>query len=379
MVELAGIIFQLPLVVAVSIPTSFYEFAIIAATIVGALFSAALEKVLGSQNRSRWILLAILGVLTGFSAGYLLRDTFDIGKLVIVMRTVFIFIGFVGGNFVHRKWESVGWKAFISVPAILLYGAAIVEVWGEHRAGPGPVLPPSPTPTMFSTSPPDRSPTPTVSPTPSPEISSRESRGQPTAIPSLAPTTSPPPASASSVPTSDDPVHRVVKGMESKDPATRLKTLREAVRSGDTYLRSVALTKAFAGSDNNLRSVALGEALQTSASLVVSIEGPLPSADPISQAISRSIEITIQQPRTASTRFEVLSSISRRTGSIAVSGQTVTFNVPADKVLNADDFCNGNETLVPGRSVLKGRMHCQYNHGLVGTFTGNYDIVTDLL
>jgi hypothetical protein len=177
----------------------------------------------------------------------------------------------------------------------------------------------------------------------------------------------------------ESPVTWVTRGMDSEDPGTRLKILREEVRSGDTYLRYLALSKAFAGSDYALRSTALRDAVETSSAFVVSIEGPLPTADPISERIGRSFQLDIQDAGTASGRFRVSSSISTSTGSVVISGQRLSFNIPADKTFNAGDFCIGIETLLPRRSVLKGRMHCRFNDGLVGPFVGNYDIVTNVL
>jgi hypothetical protein len=384
---------------ALNLPAWLYEFAVIPATLLGALVSAVLEKLFQPTNRDAvklrgvsadghaagisrtrnraHLTFAVIACAVGsFFAGYLLRDGLKASNIVEILRVVATFIGFVGGNFVLRQFENVRWSAFISVPALALYAVAIFDVWYEHhsRHETTAMATPSPTASAFSTPSLESASTPIGTPAPT-QTNASADKGDAS-----------PPSDASNSPSAqplstaapESPIHRVINGMNSPDAATRLQTLRQAVRSGDTYLRNLALSMAFAASDNNLRSVALRDSLQTSPSFVVTIEGALPTADPISQATGRSIEINIQDASGGLGRFKVLSSVSNTPGSVVVSGQTLTFNVALNKVLNADDFCSGTETMVPRRSVLKGRMHCQYNHGLLGTFTGNYDIVTEV-
>ena len=66
-------------------------------------------------------------------------------------------------------------------------------------------------------------------------------------------------------------LRRVIDGLNSPDPVTRLVTLEEAMGSDDANLKRMAIDTALSSSDKTLRAAAMNAALSDKPSFVIEI------------------------------------------------------------------------------------------------------------
>lgn len=176
-------------------------------------------------------------------------------------------------------------------------------------------------------------------------------------------------------------IGRVVDGLNSPDPATRLTTLEQALASTDRNLRNVAVTTAFASSDAVLRSAALGATIASAPTFVVDVDqsgqGGEPSA---ARAIGKSFEVRLVRFNRARNTFETSSGSLTRAGEYsfrqqgAVAGDRLSFSVVLSQ---AARYCSGVARLDVG-AKLRGSMNCTRTD-LGGATQENYSITIDAL
>ena len=150
------------------------------------------------------------------------------------------------------------------------------------------------------------------------------------------------------------------------------------MHSDDTYLRTFALKTALETTDSALRSAALHEALRSS-SLTVKIVGHVPGYDVFQPTLGDTIRIDLQDSGSSSGRFHVSSSISKTEGALWLSGEAMSFSVPADKVFELNVVCNGDEKLQRQSVQLRGTMRCWWYDVIGGPYTSDYSITTSAL
>jgi hypothetical protein len=172
-------------------------------------------------------------------------------------------------------------------------------------------------------------------------------------------------------------INRIIDGLNSADPATRIATLEQATRSKDLNLRHIALSTAFASSDGDLRSAALLAAVGSTPALAVEIVSELPGAygntyRNVAQATGSVLEIRISNFQRDSGTFQVSSrfaSANRLTNQPAsggtVSGERISFSVPLNTV---GMQCVGSAQLQDTGSTLVGSMGCSTSNNITETY-----------
>lgn len=309
------------------------------AAMVGVAFSVVAEALFQTRSRARTAFIAVACAGAVFFAGYAAREPLDSTRFVEGVRVVTVFLGLVGGNFFYGSFQTRRWRALYSAPAIMLYGVATFNYWYEHRSS---------------------SLTPSTVPSPSRPIVQSEM-----AAPSPAPPL--------------DRVTLIGRELDSTDPATRSRGLREAVGSGDTYLRAFALSKAFGASDGALRSTALQEAVRSSSSLTITIVSHVDGIDVMQPDLGTTIRLEVHDEEDTRGRFRVGTSMSDTGGTLWVTGESMAFTVPADKLFKGSSVvCSGTEALERHRSQLRGTMRCVWST-IFRDFTSDYEITTDLI
>jgi hypothetical protein len=123
----------------------------------------------------------------------------------------------------------------------------------------------------------------------------------------------------------------------------------------------------------------LREAVRTSPSIVITIEKSLSEYDILEKDVGKAIRIELQDSGTASGRFRVTSSVSKTSGSLWISGQSLGFLLPADKIFVTPASCSGSATLLPRSPRLGGTMRCEFQAYFFGTMYADYDISVNAL
>ncbi len=162
-------------------------------------------------------------------------------------------------------------------------------------------------------------------------------------------------------------INRVIDGLNSPDPATRLATLEQAVARKDANLRRVALSTAFASSDNVLRSAALSAAIGSASTFVVEMDlSGQGGQGGAMRATSGNLEVRILRFDKATGTFATSSRYAKDVfgnggnalaSQGAVSGDRISFSVALPQVKYE---CSGVARLQGSGSTMKGSMSCTY-------------------
>lgn len=328
------------------LPLWLYEFAVVAATAVGAGIPALRDAV--HSRRSSFELRAIR-----FESGARPRNRafLVLALIAVTVAVVFVFgrfsapaapayavemlhlvsagIALVGGNFVHAKWATERWRALYSGPALLLYAVVAFDYWYQHRS-----MPVADTPHVL------RSP----------------------AVPA----------------DSTGAFRRITNALESGSAQRRLRVLHEALNSGDPSLRGFALSRALTSGDISLRSAALREAVRTSSELFVVIDESPSFQDIIETSLGKHVRIELLDHGSADGKFRIASGGPHATGSLSLSMESLSFTVPAGTMSGEPVLCDGHETLDSGAAELRGTMRCTVSRWNV-RWTSSYDITTRVL
>ena len=164
-------------------------------------------------------------------------------------------------------------------------------------------------------------------------------------------------------------LRRVIDGLNSPDPVTRLVTLEEAMGSDDANLKRMAIGTALSSSDQTLRASAMSAALSEKPSFVVEItgtsEGRKHHISTILNGTGGRIEASIVQFDRSTGAFLLTSSHSRHDedGSHitrgAVSGDRISFDINIRNIHpSSKGYCRGSVRARDDTSVLIGRMSC---------------------
>ena len=154
-------------------------------------------------------------------------------------------------------------------------------------------------------------------------------------------------------------ITRVVDGINSPDPATRLVTLERAAASKDRNLRRVALSTAFASSDSDLRAAALTAAIANAQTFVVDIADSRDGKNIVAQGTARSLEVRITSFDRATNAFRATSRYSRGLSTRGdVSGDRISFEVMLSEIGLFGWHCSGVGRLQGGGATLQGSMSC---------------------
>ena len=164
-------------------------------------------------------------------------------------------------------------------------------------------------------------------------------------------------------------LRRVIDGLNSPDPVTRLVTLEEAMGSDDANLKRMAIGTALSSSDKTLRATAMTAALSEKPSFVIEITGASDDTSVTPKVLEGTggrIEATILEFDAAAGSMLITSPHSRASDDGdhitrgAVSGDRVSFDINIRNVFNhgTRGFCRGSARARDGSSILTGRMSC---------------------
>ncbi|MEA2667039.1 MAG: hypothetical protein QOI11_3983 [Candidatus Eremiobacteraeota bacterium] len=172
-------------------------------------------------------------------------------------------------------------------------------------------------------------------------------------------------------------INRVLDGLNSPDPTTRLVTLESAAAGSDANLRRIALSTAFASSDSVLRAAALTATLGTSATFVVDM-APVQGGQGVLQGTGGSFEVRVLRFNRATGSFESATRFAKRNETLvpfpaAVSGDRISFDAGFWFPNDLTRECSGVARLESGGTTLKGTMGC------TGTGEERYAIKIDIL
>jgi hypothetical protein len=155
--------------------------------------------------------------------------------------------------------------------------------------------------------------------------------------------------------------NRVIDGLNSPDPATRLATLEQAVGGKDANLRRVALSTAFASSDTVLRSAALSAAIASASTFVAELSSAQGQGKRVLQATGGNLEVRIVRFDRATNTFMTSSrftvAANGRASQGAVSGDRLSFSVALEQVFFE---CTGIARLEGSGTAMKGTMSCTF-------------------
>ena len=163
-------------------------------------------------------------------------------------------------------------------------------------------------------------------------------------------------------------LRRVIEGLNSPDPVTRLVTLEEAMGSDDANLKRMAIGTALSSSDKTLRATAMTAALSEKPSFVIEITGASDDKGVTSAVLDGTggrLEATIVQFDRTTGAFLITSPHSRHDSSGshitqgAVSGDRISFDINIRNIFSTNrGYCRGSARARDGSSVLTGRMSC---------------------
>ncbi len=180
-------------------------------------------------------------------------------------------------------------------------------------------------------------------------------------------------------------LQRVVDGLNSASPVTRIATLEDAMATGDANIQNLALQTAFASSDPVLQKAAARAAFSTKKSFIVNIEIK-PDYKPDGYALGKmagKVEVYVDKFNPSTGEFQARSNFTALitedgrtfypTYPGHFSGSRVSFTVDMKRVRNTGKgICRGAASVKAGDPVLVGTMSCEF-------YSGSYDITIDLL
>jgi|TARA_R110002051_G_scaffold273714_2_gene334378 hypothetical protein len=169
-------------------------------------------------------------------------------------------------------------------------------------------------------------------------------------------------------------MQRVVDGLNSPDPVTRMVTLEDALANGDKNLKQIAISTALASSDQTVRTAAVEAAFSQKPSFVIEfVAGPEGKMD-YWESTGGSIEVQIKDFNKDTGTFMgttpyATSRDKQRVYKLgAISGDRISFDVSVGGF--AGDNCRGSVSAKDGGTLMKGTMSCD---------DMPYDIQVDLL
>ncbi len=178
-------------------------------------------------------------------------------------------------------------------------------------------------------------------------------------------------------------MRRIIDGLNSADPVTRLITLEEALATNDKNLKRIAIQSAMANADANLRSAAIEGVFATKSAYTIDIKSA--QQENRSSILTKSggqIDLRIEKFDSNTGDFLGYSSFSyrekipntnkRRPQAFRgnFSGDRLNFKVSIYNLIQSD--CTGTLEANEGSSILSGNMTCSRNQGV-------YKIEIDIL
>jgi len=177
-------------------------------------------------------------------------------------------------------------------------------------------------------------------------------------------------------------MRRIIDGLNSADPVTRLITLEEALATNDKNLKRIAIQSAMANADTNLRSAAIEGVFATKSAYTIDIKSA--QQENRSSVLTKSggqIDLRIEKFDSNTGDFLGYSSFSyrekipntnkRRPQAFRgnFSGDRLNFKINISDLLRTD--CTGTLEAREGSSILSGNMTC--------AGYGVYEIEIDIL
>lgn len=160
-------------------------------------------------------------------------------------------------------------------------------------------------------------------------------------------------------------ITRIIDGINSPDPATRVSTLDAATQSKDPVIRHIALSTAFANADTTVRMVALVDAFATAPSFVVQLVAG--EKDHLNLARVSQGRFVLRPSHfnrstntfTVSTNYSALDQDNHPAqGPGEISGDRVSFSPPINKGFSPPYECQAVTQLEPTGSTLQGTLSC---------------------
>lgn len=179
-------------------------------------------------------------------------------------------------------------------------------------------------------------------------------------------------------------MNRIVDGINSPDPVTRLITLEQAMATKDKNLHRIALTAAFSSSDVALRTAAIEAVFASKATFSVELTGMAAGTkDPafIEKSGGR-MDVWVRGFDPATGNFEARSNFSfwnNVTKDYAVlpgnlSGDRLSFSVNTNELGGGGSTCTGSAIAAGASALMNGSITCIY-----GQMRLTYTIKVDLL
>lgn len=171
-------------------------------------------------------------------------------------------------------------------------------------------------------------------------------------------------------------MQRVVDGLNSPDPVTRMITLEDVMERGDRNIKRVAIAAALASSDHTLRTAGLEAAFSEKPSFVIEFVAGAEGYMHYWERSGGSIEVVVSDFNSDTGTFLGHTPFSeRKNGQIVklpgtMSGDRISFNVDVKDLYTSGITCRGSVNARSGGTVMKGTMSCN-DHP--------YDIQVDLM
>lgn len=159
-------------------------------------------------------------------------------------------------------------------------------------------------------------------------------------------------------------MQRVVDGINSPDPVTRMVTLEDALANGDKNLKRMAISTALASSDQTLRTAGVEAAFSQKPSFVIEFVSGVKDRMHFWDRSGGSIEVQVKDfdPATGgflgTTPFADENDDQRVYKAGAISGDRISFDVSVYE-LSTLAFCRGSVSAKGGGTLLKGSMSCE--------------------
>ena len=181
-------------------------------------------------------------------------------------------------------------------------------------------------------------------------------------------------------------INRVLDGLNSPDPTTRIIMLEEATASKDGNIRRIALSTALASSDPDLRGAALVAAVRSAPMFVVELTATTGSDSVVRSGTGGGLEVRISRFDRSANTFRTSSRYAagaiNETGTAsqgAISGDRLSFSI---NLFQLDYECSGVARLQGGTASLKGTMGCTRVRGgyvyVDGPLRESYEIKIDV-
>lgn len=171
-------------------------------------------------------------------------------------------------------------------------------------------------------------------------------------------------------------MQRVVDGLNSPDPVTRMITLEDVMERGDRNLKRVAISTALGSSDQTLRTAGVEAAFSQKPSFVIEFVAGKEGYLRYWERSGGSIEVLISQFDADSGTFLAHTPYSRRENGQtvafpgALSGDRISFHVDISDLYLHGHACRGSVSARDGGTLMKGTMSCN---------DFPYDIQVDLM